>query len=79
MKPENWCEDNKTLWQNTNYRRNCQIGAEMTDKNGGWCMYEQSNNISPYDHLSIMHYPGSVESNTCGPLFTYKVKKRIEL
>ena len=72
FKPGNWCADNKkpTIWEDINYARNCK-----DELNNPWCIVEQADNKSPYDHLSIMHYPGSVSTNTCGPLFTYKVKK----
>ena len=78
MKPENWCKDDGTMWQTRNYGRNCELGEQPTDLNSEWCVYEQSNNLSPYDHLSILHYSGNDEDNDCGPLFTYRVRTKIK-
>lgn len=74
IKSENWdcgTDEQPTIWDNINYRQLCKEGTTTAEQeNGGSCLFEKTPNLSPYDHMSIMHYPGSTD---CGDTIMYKV------
>ena len=78
IKPENWIcgDDNEpSIWDNINYRQLCKEGtSNAQQENGSSCIFEKTPNYSPYDHMSIMHYPGST---SCGDTIMYKVSETI--
>ena len=67
FKPENWNCEGASMFDDFNWQPLCKKG---TSDAGSQCMWEKTPNISPYDHMSIMHYPG--DAGGCGSILHYK-------